>query len=938
MLSNKLTFSLVFVLALALIAAPVMAQAPPTGAVTPSTTTGEFVVLSSAVAADVLGITGITPVQAPNMPNLHDLLRNGGTIELQAEIGDTDGAAAAAKGADPNATDAEKALSLWHRLVITEIMWGTDIVATPTTASQWIEVYTNKDLPSGVTLGTTTTGSHRLVYYPGRRTAPAHEVIETDFGTSDPNDATDALWVLVDRVTAISQFGNPWTLPGQSGNAVQTEAGIPQQNVISMYRVNDLADADKTKYKDNTFGNGVESGSWAASAQSSNTTAGFVATPGGVHRTTAGGVIAHETAVVEAVTKKGMGVIFNEIRNDIESRPNQVDWIELYNNSPSDTAPISVNGWRIRLVTSNEDQDVIAVLPDYRIPPGGTLLIVGEDPSRTHLARGFNAAEEVGRNELRRGAQNIYFVAPDLHLPDSGNFLLVLKSGDLATLHEQFVDFAGNGFFIEEGVTNMWPLRGWNPPGDRAASDFGDGTATFATARNDRSFGRKSVLKQDVSKERVYRPTSRDNRLHNEDWVYFGENVGDNGHVSREVLGIGYDPMTNPRNAPGSPGYGNHGGIDNTFDDNNNSVTTDNYDFKGTVTISEIMYDAGPEWNLVQWIELFNSSMDQAVDIGGWELEIRNRTDVRSYVDAIIEFEEETIIGPNQTLLIVADAVGAASDRIPPSRIYNLYNKHRRTLGLLRRHGTLLSETAFHIRLAARQVSREGNIRVFQEPELMDEAGNLEYDADTGLINRDMPLWDLPERGEDGRRRSLVRLYEDNNGTGNRETIESGLMGIGEAWREANENDLRRLGGITSVHYGHSDDIATPGHSRSSPLPVSLSSFRPARDKATGEVVIRWITESELNNAGFNILRSETKNGEFKVVNLKGLIPGHGTTSEKHVYEWTDTSAKPNVVYYYQIEDVSLDGNRTTLATTHLRGNVNAAGKVTTTWGDLKTQ
>ena len=97
-------------------------------------------------------------------------------------------------------------------------------------------------------------------------------------------------------------------------------------------------------------------------------------------------------------------------------------------------------------------------------------------------------------------------------------------------------------------------------------------------------------------------------------------------------------------------------------------------------------------------------------------------------------------------------------------------------------------------------------------------------------------------------------------------------------------------------------------------------------------------TESELDNAGFNILRAESKTGEFKVVNLKGIIPGHGTTSEKHTYEWIDTSAKPNVVYYYQIEDVSLDGERATLATTHLRGNVNAAGKATTLrWGELKT-
>ena len=932
MLSNKLTFSLVLVLMLALVAAPVMAQTSTT--ITPAAT-AEFLLLSN--AGTVLGLSGITATEDANMPNLYDHLRNGGTIELQAQLGTTGDAANSAKGASPDATADEKKLSLWHRLIITEVMWGTDLNAgTPSTDSQWLEVYTDKDEPTDVS-----TTSYRIVYYPGRRITAAHEVIQTDFGASD---ATDAVWVLVDRVAAIDQFGNSWTLKGQSGNAVQTEAGVDQQNVVSMYRNRDLDDKDKTKYKaDKTFGSGIEEGSWKKSEQSSNTSEGFVATPGGVHRTTVGGTIVYAKAAVTAADNGGSGVIFNEIRNDIESRPNQVDWIELYNNSASGTDPISVNGWRIRLALEDpaggtaHTQAVIAVLPDYRIPPGGTLLIVGEDPARTHLARGFNASEEVGRNELRRGAQHIYFVAPDLHLPDTGEFLLVLKSGDKNN-HEQFVDFAGNGFFTVPGQTNMYPLRGWNPPGDRDAMDFGDGTATFATARNDRAFGREAGLMQDVANERVYRPESGENRLHKDNWVYFGEGVGDAGNVSKEVSGIGYDPMTNPRNAPGSPGYGNHGGIDNTFDDNNNRLNTDDYDFKGIVTISEIMYDAGPEWNLVQWIELFNNSMDQAVDIGGWELEIRNRTDVRSYVDAIIEFDEETIIGPNQTLLIVADAVGAASDRIPPSRVYDLYNKHRRNLGLLRRHGTLLSETAFHIRLTAKQVSREGNIRVFQEPEFMDAAGNLEYDPNTGLINRDMPLWNLPERGEDGRRRSLVRLYEDNNGAGDRKVLADGLMGVGEAWREANENDLRRLGGITSVHYGHSDDIATPGYSRSSPLPVSLSSFRPVRDQATGQVVIRWITQSELNNAGFNILRSETKNGEFKVVNLKGIIPGHGTTSEKHVYEWADTTAKPNVVYYYQIEDVSLDGKRTTLVTTHLRGNVNAAGKLTTTWSSLKTQ
>ena len=112
----------------------------------------------------------------------------------------------------------------------------------------------------------------------------------------------------------------------------------------------------------------------------------------------------------------------------------------------------------------------------------------------------------------------------------------------------------------------------------------------------------------------------------------------------------------------------------------------------------------------------------------------------------------------------------------------------------------------------------------------------------------------------------------------------------------------------TTTYYGHPDDIGAPGIKSGGALPVTLSHFRAERTD-TG-VVVKWTTESELNNAGFNILRSETKNGEFKVINLKGIISGHGTTNERHTYTWTDITAKPNVAYYYRIEDISHAGVR----------------------------
>ena len=109
-------------------------------------------------------------------------------------------------------------------------------------------------------------------------------------------------------------------------------------------------------------------------------------------------------------------------------------------------------------------------------------------------------------------------------------------------------------------------------------------------------------------------------------------------------------------------------------------------------------------------------------------------------------------------------------------------------------------------------------------------------------------------------------------------------------------------------YYGLPIDVGTPGFRAGGALPVELSHFRPARDKETGAVVITWSTQSELNNAGFFIKRSRQRDGEFKIINAT-MIPGAGTTSERQSYTYTDTTAQANVVYYYQIEDVSLDGN-----------------------------
>ncbi len=113
-----------------------------------------------------------------------------------------------------------------------------------------------------------------------------------------------------------------------------------------------------------------------------------------------------------------------------------------------------------------------------------------------------------------------------------------------------------------------------------------------------------------------------------------------------------------------------------------------------------------------------------------------------------------------------------------------------------------------------------------------------------------------------------------------------------------------------------------------------MSTFNPKVNQ-DGLVVISWVTESEVDNAGFNVLRSEKPQGPFIKVNPK-LIQGAGTIGERNEYTWTDTTAKPNIEYYYQIEDISFAGIQQTLATKRLKGVHTAKNRHLTSWGELK--
>ena len=296
------------------------------------------------------------------------------------------------------------------------------------------------------------------------------------------------------------------------------------------------------------------------------------------------------------------------------------------------------------------------------------------------------------------------------------------------------------------------------------------------------------------------------------------------------------------------------------------------------------------------------------------------------------------------TLLIVTEAgrnnIPAASDQV-----LNLWESAQTELilaGVTKRRYSLLSETAFQITLAppaptATKVAATATNAEKAAAQAADAKAMIAHKAATdtaGNLGADgAAAWALP-MNEEGARSSIIRSHIPVS-VGPAEP-EDGTMA--DYWALASDTAFAQATHVrVSSYYGAMNDVGTPGFRTGGALPVELSHFRPARDKATGQVVITWSTQSELNNAGFFIKRSQQKDGEFKVINAT-MIAGAGTTSEKQFYTYTDTTAQPNVVYYYQIEDVSLDGQRQTLTRgIRLKGHIGAAGKLTSMWGELKS-
>ncbi|MBI5303654.1 MAG: hypothetical protein HY868_16075 [Chloroflexi bacterium] len=88
-----------------------------------------------------------------------------------------------------------------------------------------------------------------------------------------------------------------------------------------------------------------------------------------------------------------------------------------------------------------------------------------------------------------------------------------------------------------------------------------------------------------------------------------------------------------------------------------------------------------------------------------------------------------------------------------------------------------------------------------------------------------------------------------------------------------------------------------------------LASNRP-KNPLPSFVILRWSTRHEVNTLGYVIYRAESATGPFTQINRE-LVLAANDPYLGGTYTFTDTETIAGVTYYYQLEDVDLNGEHT---------------------------
>jgi hypothetical protein len=75
------------------------------------------------------------------------------------------------------------------------------------------------------------------------------------------------------------------------------------------------------------------------------------------------------------------------------------------------------------------------------------------------------------------------------------------------------------------------------------------------------------------------------------------------------------------------------------------------------------------------------------------------------------------------------------------------------------------------------------------------------------------------------------------------------------------------------------------------------------------QVIVTWETASEVETAGFHVLRARSPDGDFTLI-TETPVPAQGDPLVGASYRYEDTDVAWGQRYVYQLEEVELDGTR----------------------------
>jgi photosystem II stability/assembly factor-like uncharacterized protein len=138
---------------------------------------------------------------------------------------------------------------------------------------------------------------------------------------------------------------------------------------------------------------------------------------------------------------------------------------------------------------------------------------------------------------------------------------------------------------------------------------------------------------------------------------------------------------------------------------------------------------------------------------------------------------------------------------------------------------------------------------------------------------------------------------------------ESGLIlrttNSGINWMQQESGTASSLTGVAMINSNICTVVGTFGtilRTTNGGTPVELISFTASTKD--NNVNLMWITASEINNSGFEILRFTQNDNDWLRI---GFVEGKGTTTEQQFYSFTDKNLSSGK-YQYQLKQIDFDG------------------------------